>query len=34
MNEIGRRLEILYQQAQMPAEPRMPPVPVQNPREE
>jgi prefoldin alpha subunit len=34
MNEIGRRLEILYQQAQMPAETRMPPLPVQNPREE
>jgi prefoldin alpha subunit len=24
MNEIGRRIELLYQQAQMPAEPRMP----------
>jgi prefoldin alpha subunit len=34
MNEIGRRIELLYQQVQMPAEPRMPPVSVKNTEEE
>jgi prefoldin alpha subunit len=34
MNEIARRIDLLYQQAQMPAGPRIPPVPVQKPEEE
>jgi prefoldin alpha subunit len=34
MNEIARRIDILYQQAQMAAGPRVPPVPIQRPEEE
>jgi prefoldin alpha subunit len=34
MNEIARRIDLLYQQAQMQAGPRMPPVPVPGPEEE
>jgi prefoldin alpha subunit len=34
MNEIGRRIELLYQQAQMSAGPRMPPVPSKPTEEE
>lgn len=34
MNEIGRRMDLLYQQSQMPASPLIPPVPVQKPEEE
>jgi prefoldin alpha subunit len=34
INEIARRIDLLYQQAQMPPGPRIPPVPVQKPEEE
>jgi prefoldin alpha subunit len=34
MNEIGRRIELLYQQAQVPAEPRMTAMPAQQTDEE
>jgi len=34
MNEIARRIDLLYQQAQMPAGPRISPKPVQEPEEE
>jgi len=34
MNEIARRIDLLYQQAQMPAGPRIPPVSIQNPEED
>lgn len=34
MNEIGRRMDLLYQQSQMPSGTRIPPVPVQKPEEE
>jgi len=34
MNEIGRRIEMLYQQVQIPAGPRMPPVPAKHTEEE
>lgn len=34
MNEIARRMDLLYQQAQMPAGPRIPPVTAQKPEED
>jgi prefoldin alpha subunit len=34
MNEIARRIDLLYQQVQTPAGPRIPPVPIQKPEEE
>jgi prefoldin alpha subunit len=34
MNEIARRMDLLYQQAQMPAAPRIPPVAAQKPEED
>jgi prefoldin alpha subunit len=34
MNEIARRIDLLYQQAQMPAGPRIPPEPIQRQEED